>query len=805
MACLSAANPLKQNLEPVSAVYDPMYQVLVPSSRNIMLPSAFVFSQFAETSGFDYYTEDYQAALQLGPLAYALWNEGAEKRNIYSLSIPAIGQDQLGYTYSSAGEGLHALSLQGRPYRWFSYGLSWSDIGVDDFIQLGFSFRPGTQKLTLSLQPEWDELRAYPTDYSLFAAARFNKLWLKGKVDTEGWSAGVSLDFDSIGLGSDFIEAGDENKAYRRDFFRYNIGSVNRLNEGERQPLLNRKHFIPLYLAGSIKDFEAGFVNGSYVPSLYLIDDILERVIASDDIDGLYVILDNYSSGLATTAEIREKLAAVKKAGKKIYFYSDSYNQLEYYLASLGDQINMGRMGSVDIKGLNFKSLYFGDLLTRFGIKFDVIRAGKYKNLFANYTQSEMSDSEEEVNRRLLMQLEEQLFPPALESRKLEGIYKEWLENGPYDGGEALEKGLVDRLVYPSDLDELYRKDNLVFKSIGSLFSEDKFEWRGTLDPSIAIIHIEGNMIDGYSGVNPLNGSKFVGSDTISMALRDVLRNRHLKAILLRVNSGGGSVVSADKIWRDLMNIRQMRPDLPIVTSFGNIAASGGYYVSTAGSTIFSQEETLTGSIGVIFGKPNASGLLERFEVNYDGLKSAENSDINNLYEDYSPKQREKLQKQIDNTYEAFLDVVDKGRENLNSNEVALLAQGRVWTGEDALSNGLADIDGGLAEAVRYTRELVELDPTIGGVRTYTTTSDGRSSIFLYSFNSLAKSLKHQRLGFENRQFSDLQSMNNKDIVRLDVLEENFQVKKNIEYLKTLYSQATEGKMYFMWTPPTIQ
>ncbi|MBL8991934.1 MAG: S49 family peptidase, partial [Spirochaetia bacterium] len=308
----------------------------------------------------------------------------------------------------------------------------------------------------------------------------------------------------------------------------------------------------------------------------------------------------------------------------------------------------------------------------------------------------------------------EKVFPVIAEKRKLKLTPEALIQKGPYTPSEALTNGLVDRVIYRDDLFAALGQEGAVFQDVSALFQNDDRRWFGTWDESVAIISIDGTISEGESFRSPLNGETVTGSDTVIRAVDAALHNPATRAIILRVNSGGGAVTASDYIWKKLAQVATdpVHPMLVIAT-FGDMAASGGYYVAAQSSRIFVSPMTLTGSIGVIFSKPNLEGLLAKFKVRTDGVRIGTNAGIDSMFRGFSPEQREKVTGQIMESYREFLKIVREGRagkKEISKEKMEDIGQGRVWTGQDALSNGLADEEGGIGNALEYIEDTLRLN-----------------------------------------------------------------------------------------------
>ncbi|MCL6268203.1 signal peptide peptidase SppA [Flagellimonas myxillae] len=449
------------------------------------------------------------------------------------------------------------------------------------------------------------------------------------------------------------------------------------------------------------------------------LDDIVHgiRVAADDDrIKGISLKTSFLQAGLAQAQEIRKALIDFKEAGKFIYAHSDFFTQKDYYLASVADEIYLNPVGALDFKGLATEVLYFKDLQEKTGIKMEVIRHGKYKSAVEPYLSDTMSKENREQIQELISSLWDQMLTDIGSSRKVStedlNIIADTL------GGRTPEFAVVSNLIDGTvhfDEYELFLKDELGLEADEALNYVDFDDYLTisggkrlkTGANKIAVIYAQGEIYYGEGG------KEFIGQGIVTRALQKAARSESVKAIVLRVDSPGGSALVSDIIWRE---VELAKKEKPVVVSFGNVAASGGYYIGVAGNKIFAEPTTITGSIGVFGTIPNVHRLAGDMGINAEQVGTNKNSVDYSLFEPMTDSFRDVVQEGIEHTYETFLERVAAGR-NMSLSQVDSLAQGRVWSGADAVENGLVDELGSLDDAITAAAEMAEVEDY--GIRKY--------------------------------------------------------------------------------------
>lgn len=427
----------------------------------------------------------------------------------------------------------------------------------------------------------------------------------------------------------------------------------------------------------------------------------IKAAAQNPNIVGIYLYNGNLSAGYAMLKEVRDALLEFKKTGKFIVAYSDNYTQSNYYLASVANKIMLNPYGSLDLKGLSSTTTYYKKAIDKLGVEMQVVKVGAYKSAVEPYINTEMSEANREQVSVFLNSIWKNLTTEIAASRNLttdsiNNIANKFTSLIP---NELLKSyNLVDTLVYVDETDSIinnYLANNKKANKIGhTAFTE--INKKSIKDKNkIAVIYAEGS-ITSDKGINARNMIKIC---------KELEKNSAVKAVVLRVNSPGGSAFESEKIWRALS---QLKTKKPVVVSMGNVAASGGYYISCMADKIVAQPTTITGSIGIFGLFPNLKGLNDKVGLTYDGVKTNTLSDAYSANRAFSDQERTLMQNNINRGYELFVKRCADGRKK-TTDEIKAIAEGRVWTGEDALKIGLVDELGGLNTAVRAAAKLAKI------------------------------------------------------------------------------------------------
>lgn len=427
-----------------------------------------------------------------------------------------------------------------------------------------------------------------------------------------------------------------------------------------------------------------------------------------DDRVSTVVLEPPASVGLwGTVQEIRDAVIDFKESGKPIVAYLESGGGQQYYLATACDEVFMTPASPLMLVGVSSYELFFRDAFDKLGIEADMLAAGDYKTAINTYTEPSFTPEHREAVESLNREFYEQLVDGIAAGRGMTPArVRAVIDEGPFVSADAVSHGLIDDLVYEDELlDRLSANDREVLDSA----SYERVDARGlglNAGPRIAVVYADGVINMGSSTVDFPGAPLVVGSRTMVQAIRDARDDRSIRAIVLRVNSPGGVAVAADIIWRELTLAREEKP---LIVSMSDLAASGGYYIAAPGHAIVAQPGTLTGSIGVFSGKFAAGGTLSKLGVGVEEVTDGAQADMLSPVARFSDAARKAMQRQVNDVYERFLQVVAEGRA-MSRDEVHAVAQGRVWTGRQALELGLVDELGGLRRAVDLAKAEAGID-----------------------------------------------------------------------------------------------
>ncbi|WP_326825327.1 signal peptide peptidase SppA [Streptosporangium sp. NBC_01756] len=442
----------------------------------------------------------------------------------------------------------------------------------------------------------------------------------------------------------------------------------------------------------------------------------LKRARTDPRVKALIVKIGTRPLGLAMVQELRQAVVSLRAAGKLTVVFAETFGEfatgtIPYYLGSAFERVYLQPSGDVGLTGVAMEQRFLRGALGKLGVEPQMGQRHEYKTAANTFTQDHMTDAHRESMGRITESVTEQVVAGVAEGRGLEPArVRELVDQGPFIGAEAVEAGLVDRLAYR---DEVYDEVKQAVGDDSLLLYVGRYG-KGPIakklprpgEQTVALVHGHGSIRLGRSGRSPLGGGSSMGSDTVCAALRAARRDEHVKAVVFRVDSPGGSYVASDAIWREVVLTR--RAGKPIVVSMGDLAASGGYMVSMAADAIVAQPGTLTGSIGVFGGKAVIGGLLEKLGVTSETVGEGANSAMFSPTNGFSEAQWARINAWLDRVYDDFVNKVAEGR-SLTRERAHELAKGRVWTGADAQAGGLVDELGGLEDALALARRKAGL------------------------------------------------------------------------------------------------
>lgn len=441
------------------------------------------------------------------------------------------------------------------------------------------------------------------------------------------------------------------------------------------------------------------------------LNQILENLTnakADTSIKGVYLNFEGLLAGRAALQDIRHAIVDFKKSGKFVYAYSEDYSQSEYYLASAADKVYLNPQGGMDWRGLSMGLMFFKGSLEKLGIEMTIYKVGKFKSAVEPFALDKMSPENREQSEKFLNSIWNNMLVEIAESRKtsvdvLNKLANELSVNFPSD---AVSYKLVDELAYEDEvLNVIKKKVGVKEKEKINFVTHDSYSKHKPKDrylgkDKIAVIYAVG-AIGGGEG-----NDEEIGSERIAKAIKDARLNEHVKAIVFRVNSPGGSALASDVIWREVNLAKKAKP---FIVSMGDLAASGGYYISCAADRIFAQPNTITGSIGVFGIVPNLKKAFEdKLGITVDTVNTNTHSDMMSTFRGATASESVHIQKSVEHVYETFIGRVAEGR-GMTKEAVNEIGQGRVWSGSDALNIKLVDELGGLPEAIAYAAKKAKL------------------------------------------------------------------------------------------------
>ncbi len=434
-------------------------------------------------------------------------------------------------------------------------------------------------------------------------------------------------------------------------------------------------------------------------------------------IKGLLINVDNVNTGFASLEEIRNSIAGFKKRSKKfVYAYSETYDQKAYYLSTVADKVYLNPAGRVDFRGLAAELMFFKGTIDKLNIDMEIIKGpnNDYKSAVEPFTKDKMSPESKEQTIKYLKDIWGNMLSNIHESREISKDSLIKYADSLYikNAQDAKDLHLVDDLIYEDQLISILKEKSITSESedlnLVSFFeycknkskSDPSFKKETKMNGNIAVVYAVGPIESGKGSHTNM------GSETIAKAIRDAREDSDIKAIVLRVNSPGGSVLASDVIWREVSHTTdpKNKNKKPLIVSMGDYATSGGYYISCPADQIFAQKSTITGSIGVFGIIPNFGPMLEeKLGITFDRVGTNYHShSIYSLNNELTEEERMIIQKEIDQIYYSFIEKVAKGRDGLKEEDVDKMGRGRVWSGKDAEDHNLVDQIGGLDDAIEY-------------------------------------------------------------------------------------------------------
>jgi protease-4 len=491
------------------------------------------------------------------------------------------------------------------------------------------------------------------------------------------------------------------------------------VSSGESETIVKKNSIVMLDLNGELVEHvtnnSLGVILGNREFNAYGLDDILssiKKAKANEDIKGIYLQANDLSASYASLLEIRNALADFRTTGKFIIAYGDYYTQKLYYLSSVADKVLLNPRGAVEWKGLAAKPMFFKDLLQNIGVEMQVFKVGSYKSAVEPYISTEMSAENRKQVTEYVTAIWDQLVDDVSTSRNISAdtlnVYADRMLTY-YPTEEFVKCGLVDTLIYKNDVHDYLKNymqigedDPLAVLGLKETMNIQKNIPKDKSGNIVAVYYAFGAIDD----IGITYGEEGISSEKVIKDLRKLKEDEDVKAVVLRINSPGGSAYGSEQIW---YAINELKKEKPVVVSMGDYAASGGYYISCPADCIVAQPTTLTGSIGIFGVIPNAEKLANKVGVKFDVVKTNKYSDFGSLNRPLNTGEQVLMQMMINQGYDIFLTRCAEGR-NISKEDVDAIAQGRVWTGAKAKELGLIDELGGIDKALEIAIQKADIE-----------------------------------------------------------------------------------------------
>lgn len=651
------------------------------------------------------------------------------RKFVFGTGYPIFDGLSLGVTYSNIqttdNSNLSTNSIDfgilARPANFLSVGLFARNINnpilgssiINRTYGLGLGIRPGGwDRLTVTLDGEWVEgspanrikgLLGLETEF-------INGVHLKGRVASDatfkniafGVEAGIAFPYISLGYGRVFdVESRDAVYA------KLSLNKSRTIFEGEESDAAE------ITLNGaiqSVKNINVGLFSVESRNSVFDYLENIEKAKNDRSIGAIILNMKNFSSGLADNEEIRNKLIDFKSSGKKVIAYISSLDMKQYYLATVADYIVMHPIGEIQLQGIGGTQYFYKGLMDKVGVEAQYEKIGKYKSASEPLTRTNSSDPEKEQTNDLLKDFYNNMSKNISKSRGItEQQLKEIVDKKTIiNSTDSKDLKLIDKIAHYDEMgkivaDFLKKKGRYNVVKIAYV-DYKKYNWRD--ENKIAIINASGTIIEGESTRDFLSGETTIGADTIARMLDKARKDDDIKAVVLRVDSGGGSALASDIIGREISRYKDEKK--PIVISMANVAASGGYWLTTDADKVLANENTVTGSIGVFTGKINIAKLLDKLGVTTESFKIGDHADAFTETRAFNEEELKILRESTKNIYRTFLERVATGRK-MTVAKVDELGQGRVYSGTRAKTLNLVDEIGGLDKAIQIALELAKI------------------------------------------------------------------------------------------------
>ena len=484
-----------------------------------------------------------------------------------------------------------------------------------------------------------------------------------------------------------------------------------------REPAVPANATLILRVGGELTEVApadiVGYLRGVKMPTVRSVVDNLRKAKVDTRVTAVLLKPTGFDSPFwGKVQEIRDAVLDFKKSGKPVYAYLEYGGDREYYLATAADKVFLMPSSPLALNGIATYKLFLRGTLDKIGAYPDLHHIGDFKTAINAFTEKGYTAAHKEMDQSLNRDLYEQLVRGIADARKKsEADVRKLLDEGPFLAEDALRAGLVDDIAYEDQVDDKLggvRGDDHARKIDSDDYTRVSTASVGlNKGPRVAVIYAAGTITGGKSGYDPVNGT-VVGSETLIDYIRQARHDSSVRAIVLRIDSPGGSAIASDAIWRELMIARNERADRPVVASMSDLAASGGYYIAMPAQVIVAQPSTLTGSIGIFGGKVVTGGVYEKLGARIEATSIGKHAEIDSPARPYNPEELGKLREQLQAFYDRFVEKVATSRHSTPV-KIDALAQGRVWTGRQAKQNGLVDALGGLDSAIALAKQRAKI------------------------------------------------------------------------------------------------
>ncbi len=698
---------ISARFQPV-ATTDGMHAIDVnPSALAFGRASGLGYQARYDSTGF---IRDYSLYFNTDNLGYSF--RRSEKTNYHRLasSSELFNNFYLGTHWDWVDDhfahGAVGFSMLYRPIDWVSVGGTAEILNdtKEHVYRAGLGLRPLIDRVTLTADIEYTDEEWGDPIFGV-QVEPINGMYLGASYDSDSETYGLSL-----ALSADRTQIGTVNYIDDDNEFTDGAMFVHLSDLQFRSPcvMFNKKKFYDWKMSGEVVEREEvsefgmlRFMDKDQIRLTHMINKI-RKLREDEHIDGILIRSSNLSVNFANSYELREEFLKFKETGKEIVFYFDTVSNSQYvFAASIADRIYMNPIGDVELRGLAISMPYVHDLLESLGIEVVNFQSHAYKTAGNIFSENAMTGPEREALTTVLDGMYDEFVKMIEFGRgdKLTKSARELIDGGPYLANQALELGLIDGVIYDDEIKDTLGKNAMIMPRYIS--DPMPIDWAQDREKDVAIIYAVGDIHTGKG-----DPGKSIGSDTMCKAIRAARKNPMISGLIVRVNSGGGSALASDMIAREIKLFKET--DRPVIFSFGSVAGSGGYYIAVYGDEIIADPMTITGSIGVMGIVPNIEGLLDKIKVNYETIRRGEHADIGSIARPMTDDEKQKYNEMIEHMYDVFVGHVAEGR-GMSVEDVHAVAQGRIWTGRQALERGLVDELGGLNTAIEHMMDRLNV------------------------------------------------------------------------------------------------